>query len=248
MGFIQVKFAKSGGRLARYCFLVVASLVLCACGGGGDSSPAGSGGSLAITPTILRFLAESNGALQAPQSITATYSESNVAQVVAGYPSDITPPTWLDLIVTGTTSPVTVNVIPKSTALVPGFYTTTIVIATVTSNGTVISSRNATVTYQIVTVSVSPLSVNLTAVAGNPSAVVPVVITSGLDFHTWTTSTSYSNATTGWLSITPSSGQSLPATLSFSGNALPAGTYTATVTIGAGTFSAQLPVTYVVSP
>lgn len=237
MGFLNAAFAKCGRISSTFCILLVASFLLSACGGGGGGgggSAAGSGGSLAITPTSLTFFAQTNKVPPPSQVITATYSESNVAQVVAGWPVGTTPPTWLTLTSGGSTaSPVTFNVIPFTAALPVGTYTATVVIGTGTSNGSVISIRNATVTYEIGDLTVSPTSVNLTAPASNtPSGVVPVSVSSSLGSVPWTTIVNYASGN-NWLNIAPSS-VNLPATLNLSAIALSTGTYLATVTLNDG--------------
>ena len=237
MGFVHAAFLRRVFDLLKVGEFCVVCFALAACGGGGggggESAP-GSGGSLAITPTSMTFFAQSNKVPPPSQVITATYTEPNVAQVVAGWPVGTTPPSWLTLTSGGSiASPVTFNVIPFTANLPVGIYTATVVIGTATSNGSVISIRNATVTYDIGDLTVSPTSVSLTAPdSTTPSGVVPVSVTSSLGSVPWTTTVNYASGN-NWLNIAPSS-VNLPTTLNISAIPQPTGNYLATVTLNDG--------------
>ncbi|HKQ25665.1 MAG TPA: IPT/TIG domain-containing protein [Burkholderiales bacterium] len=236
---------------AMFGLIVAASLVLSACGGGGGggSDSPGSGGSLAITPTALNFSAEQNGALPSPQGITATYSESNVAKFVVGYPVGTIPPTWLDLSISGASSPLTVNAVPTTTALPPGTYTATVSIATATANDTIISLRNATVTYTVSTLLVSPVAIDFVTTTG----IQPASTTLNLDTNSagtaWSGTIAYTSASGGWLSLTAPTSAVLPASVTVNADvtSIPAGVHTATITIHAGSTTTVVPVSLTVS-
>lgn len=145
----------------RMSVLAVFISMLSACGGGGGSGGSsndnsGSGGSLTLSPTALFFTAQQNGTppssnLSAWQTITAIFTESSVAALIVGYPLDIPTPTWLSVSTTGATnaSPINISVAPNTTALSPGIYTTTLRFVTVKADQTIISIRDATVTYTV---------------------------------------------------------------------------------------------------
>lgn len=184
MEFAYTAFLRRGLDSMKVGLLVVACLALTACGGGGggSSGAAGSGGSLAITPTTMTFFVQKNQATPPAQVLTATYSETNVAQVVAGYPVGTTPPVWLSITPGGSTaSPVTFNLSTTTSALSAGIHTATVVIGTGTSNGSVISIRNATVNYDVSDLVVNPNVVTLTAPNNtSPSDHVLVAVASSL--------------------------------------------------------------------
>jgi hypothetical protein len=254
MGFVHAAILRRGFDSVKVGLLFVACLALAACGGGGGGggSP-GSGGSLAVTPTSINFVAQQNGLTPPSQVLTATYSETNVGQVVAGWPVGTTPPPWLTLLAGGSqSSPVTFSVVPSSPTLPVGTYTATVVIGTGTSSGSVISIRNVPVTYEIGTITFTPSSANLTSAAGHPTATGTLFsVTSSRGTGGWVLNgPNYAfGEPTGWLGIS-FSGPNLPTTMTLTGDATPlaAGTYHATINIGDGPFTGQLAVTYTVTP
>lgn len=246
MGFVRAAYLSRGLDSVKVGVFYVVCLALAACGGGGGGgdSASGSGGSLVITPTSFNFVAQQNGLLPAPQSLTGTFSETNVGQIVAGYPIGSTPPSWLNLTIPSNSSPFTVTVAPSTTALTPGTYSATVLVGTGTSNGNVISIRSASVTYQVGLVTIAPSSVVLASTAGVPSASTAISVSSSKGTAGWSLSSfNYSAGATGWLDLS-FNGPNLPATLTVRGLALPAGNYTATVDISDGTFVSTLSVTY----
>lgn len=250
MGFVRAAFMKRGVDSVKVGAFYAVCLVLAACGGGGgggDSAP-GSGGSLVITPTSFNFVAQTNGALPLPQSLTGTFSETNVGQIVAGYPIGTIPPTWLNLTIPSNSSPFTVTVAPSTTALSAGTYSATVLVGTGTSNGTVISIRSASVTYQVGSVTIAPSSVVLASTAGVPTASGPISVSSSKGTAGWSLSSfNYTGPATGWLHPSFNS-PNLPASMTLNVDPLPAGNYSATFDISDGTFLATMSVTYNVSP
>ena len=97
-------------------------------------------------------------------------------------------------------------------------------------------------------VTLSRTDVAINAVEGAAPAAVPVDFNySGSGNLTWTTNVNYSNGS-NWLTITPSTGDALPASFNINAAALPLGQYTATIDInysfGDTTSTISLPVSY----
>src|SRR5712691_5891446 len=199
--------------VAAFAFILLAS---CGGGGGGGGGAPGSGGSLVINPTALNFSAEQNGTNPPPQGVTAAYTEPNVAILVAGFPAGTTPPTWLDLTISGLSSPFTVNVIPNTTVLSPGTYTATVRIATAAADHTLISFRDASVSYTIngfVTASSASLSFDELVGQTTPGAQNLMVSDTGNGSYAWSAGITYQSGT-NWLmlnGLSTAGGQTVPA-------------------------------------
>jgi hypothetical protein len=141
---------------------------------------------------------------------------------------------------------VTFNVFPTTAALPVGTYTATVVIGTGTANGSVISIRDATVSYVIGDITVSQANIILTAPASNtPSPAVQISVSSTLGAVPLFTTVNYLSGPGNWLTIVPDD-VNHTTKLDFSGNALPTGTYNATVILNDSRSSVQVNVTYTV--
>lgn len=230
----------------RYCIYALVVFALSACGGGGgggnsggggSNNNPGSGGSLVVNPTTLTFTATQHDVLPLARNIVATFSEPDIAVVVAGFPAGGPQPTWLDLSIFGNGSPLNINVRPNTTALAPGNYTATVRVITARADQTIISLRDVPVTYTVS--AFQPLL--------QGSYVVPYVATTNVAGDViirgqglaGVTSVSFNNVGAGNVSGTNVSvvnGTEVHA--SYPG--LPAGVYAVTLNAGAIPFSANL--------
>ncbi|HIV70906.1 MAG TPA: hypothetical protein H9903_08260 [Candidatus Aquabacterium excrementipullorum] len=143
------------------------ALLVSACGGGGggDDPPANQ-----IQPTVqpthqtaeeqssgLRISSSSvllaSAASQSAQSHAAVSVEilrSDVAGFLAGYAPGITPPSWLDIQITGSGSQHVMTLIARPSGLAAGTYLTSVRLVTGTANGTPIGYRDINVRLTVV--------------------------------------------------------------------------------------------------
>lgn len=141
---------RTGVNLVKYGVYALVLLVIPACGGGGGSSPSpavGSGGSLTVQPASLVFNARVGVALPPPQTIMASFTEPQVANLLIGFPPGTTPLSWLQLGAVGHASPVQITVTVTSVSMPAGTYTVTVRVVTVAADQSVISLRDVPVTY-----------------------------------------------------------------------------------------------------
>lgn len=234
-------------NLFRYCAYALVLFALSACGGGGGGGGDGGPG-FTVNPRNLTFTAASTSSATPPNQ-TVTLNVTGQVFVAAFFGgAAISNVTFVD------TGPATrvYTVVPRTPAsLGIGTHTGTlriIVCADANCNSPLSGSpTDVGITYQIGGLTLSPSSVNLTAVEGVASAPVGVNVSNVNGSAAWTTSISYAGNPAGWLTV-PASGATLPATLNFAGAPLPAGTYSATVTISTASHSLPIPVTYTVRP
>ena len=245
-------YRKNLGRSIAVC-----ALLLAACGGGGGGGgggPAvGSGGSLTLAPTSLSFVADQNGAVPASKNIIATFNEATVAFFVVGIPAGQPVPPWLNFSYSGNASPITVTIGPNTTAMAPGTYSATVRIVTAAADQSVISLRDAPVTYTLNgIIAASPTSLNFDEQIGvsTPAAQNVTVSDTANSSYAWTASTSYQSGS-GWLLLNgapAANGQTVTQptlAASVSGAALQPGTYKATIQISGNGRTANVAVTYV---
>ncbi len=220
----------------RYVSYILLVLVFAACGGGGGG---GGGGSTTVTGLTLsgnsmQFDAAQNGALPATQSLTASWSSPDVAAIVAGYPTNITPPSWLDLSIQGAASPMSIDVAVNTTALSPGSYSTTVRVVSVDINANPIDVIDVNVTLNIqakLGISGSnALTFNMVDGGQAPADQSVSLVGDGIN---WTATTS-----AAWVQLGSTSGTA-PGNVSIGVNpvSLNVGTHTATVTFTDSTSS-----------
>ncbi|MEJ2455836.1 MAG: hypothetical protein P8103_17000 [Candidatus Thiodiazotropha sp.] len=198
-------------------------------------------GDLSSSPSALAFTAQ-EGDVPAVQTLSLNNATSN-STWSASIAYQGTTTDWLTVSpASGSGSSNTVSV--GVNALTAGTYDASIVF----SAGAL--SLTVPVTYTVSSsIAASPSTLSFNVVEGSVPASKNIDI-SGLD-TSWSASVRYAN-TSGWLSISPTSGTGMPATLSVSPSALTAGTYSAEVVItynvGSMTGEVPIPVTYVVDP
>lgn len=223
-------------------FFLLTSLASCGGGGGGNG-----GTSYSVSPTNITFTAsDSTASAPPPQTVTVT---ANSGTILLGSPQvSGTGVSSADLSITSTTT-ATVTIYPASPAnLGTGTYKATVSIpACADSNcSSQISGspKNVSVTYNIAGFSASPTSVSMTSVEGATPAAVALNFSHSSGSVSWTASVAYVGTTTGWLSLSKSSGGSTPATINVNASPLTAGTYSATITLTGGGSTLHVPVTY----
>ena len=236
------------------------AMLLAACGGGGGSSapdPSTASG-LTVSPSSISFTAVQNGAIPPTQNIQITVSHPNFAIIVAGFPTGVTPPTWLDKDpsrFTGGGNNWTLTAAILTASMDPGTYTTTLRVAIGDASHNLLAYRDVQVSY-----TVQPQ----TGLAGNPQslafgqlkgAAAPTAQNLGISdignaSYGWNASIIYQSGT-GWLNINgaaSASGATLPTSLSVSVNASGAlGTLNALVRVTGNGNTLDVPVSYTVS-
>lgn len=234
--------------------LAISAMLLAACGGGGGSGgTVRAGGSLALNPTSLTFTADHHGPVPASKNILATFTEPTVALLAVGVPAGSAVPPWLTFNITGKTSPITITVAANTTEMTPGIYSATIRVATAAQDQSVISLRDAPVTYTLnglIAASLASLNFDEQIGVSVPSPQDVSVSDTGNMNYAWSASINYQSGAS-WLLLNGTSnatGQTVPPgtlSASVSGASLQPGTYQATIQISGNGRTVNVPVTYV---
>lgn len=239
-------------RIRRFVLAVGLSLTLVACGGGsggggGPSSPGdpATAPGLTLSQSSVALAAFTGQGLPAPVDVQVVVSATDAAQVVAGYPSGTTPPTWLQpsISVQGNVATVRLAFIG---ALNEGDYAATLRIGLLRADQSPIAYRDLQISLRVraplvpagARYSIGGLAGNSTQTVGSFFVIAPP----GVD---WSVSSSVP-----WLSLSANDGTG-QAALSVLVNAqnLQPGTYTAVITITGSNGAVQsVPVTFAVSP
>src|SRR5439155_23072201 len=150
---------KGGSVISRVCCSAQAlcfafTMLLAACGGGGGSSGPdfSTAPGLTVSPTSLSFAAVHNGANPPTQNIQITISRADARALVVGFPTGVTPPTWLDQSpgnLTGGGNNWTFTTAIASTTLAPGTYTTTVRVAIGDASQHLLALRDVQVSYTV---------------------------------------------------------------------------------------------------
>ena len=239
---------------------ILATLILLGalsgCGGGGGGGGGGESNAPAInlSADAVGFVAtSSSGTTPSPQTVTANVTgvTSGVLYVRATISGNAV--ASVSIVLTGDTSAqAIINPVPASSLGVGTFSSTISIVAclndpTCATGQLAGSPRTINVTYRITGISTSVSAINLTAIQGGTSNAAALNVAHSSGSVSWTSSINYTGGTTGWLTVSPATGSSLPATLTVQGSALPVGTYSATVTVTANGDSRSIPVTYTVT-
>jgi hypothetical protein len=226
-------------------------------GGGGEDRGNVVPPSFRLSTNSLTFSAASTTTYVPPQSVGATvngvsagtlYFRIVVAGVAVQSVSNVT--------ATGPTTGAA-NVLPANPATLGlGTHRGTITVTAclndpTCSTGVLAGSPQVVdVTYQIGGLVTSPSAVNFSVIEGAAPAAANVNVAGNLlsGAGSLTTSVRYVGSTSGWLSVTPASSASLPATLQLAAAQLPVGSYAAVVNLGANGTTLPLPVNYNVLP
>jgi len=231
----------------RAAFLLLGLLALAGCGGGGGGG--GSAKDLSINTSAINFSVEEKGTLPAVQSFDISWTKSNVAAVLVGVPPSESVPSWIDLSVLNSNSPLLLQVGVNTTYLTPGTYSMTLRLVSVDSSSRPIDVIDIPVTYKVTaaaSLSANPASLSFSA----DETVAPAAQTVALNVNTgsmpaWSAGVQYQGSTTGWLSLTPNTSNN---TIQVAVNPLGAGTYNANIlvsyTTAGGNQTLSIPVTY----
>jgi hypothetical protein len=236
-------------RLVSRAIALFSLLAVAACGGGGGGGagdPAQAGG-MSVSPTSLAFTAQSNGATPPSQKLTISVTASDAAFVVAGVPAGTALPSWLTISVLNAPGSPQFSIAIVSTALTPGTRTATLRMGIARADETLIAYRDVPVTYTVTSkLSATPAALSFTRfIGGSPAAAQTLDLSdNGGRTYAWNTSVSYESGS-GWLTLGPAGGGSLPSTLSVGVDPGTApGTYSASITVSGNGDSVAVPVSY----
>lgn len=173
----SVGTADSGGNILRSSTFTVNYTV----------TPAPGGFTLSNSQVALS--AAQFSPLPAAANITATASGTGIASMSIAYTNGQAQPAWLDMAITGQGNNYSLALSILSTNLAVGQYTSTFAVRSIGASGSVLSSRNVTVTYTVTAPSVdggfslSSSQLNFGAVVGatTPSAQTVTVSQRGVD-------------------------------------------------------------------
>ncbi len=226
--------------------ILLLGLILTGCGGGGGGESAQS---LSVSQSSISFAANRNESTPSPQMVTASVSNLDTT-VYAGvfFTQNAIDSVTYDL----SANPVPITIYPKAPGtLTPGTHTDEVTIVACKDQycDSHISGSPyiVHVTYTVGDLSSSPSALAFTAQEGNLPAVQTLSLNNLTDNSTWSASVAYQGTTTGWLTVSPTSGSGSSNSVSVGVSALPAGTYGASIVFSAGALSVTVPVSYTVS-
>jgi len=253
--FSAVATAKGGKMISRvYCSAqaLCFAMLLAACGGGGGGSSApdfSTAPGLTVSPANLSFAAVHNGALPPTQNIQITVSHPNFNVIIVGFPTGVTPPTWLDQnpsrFTGGGGNNWTFTAAISSTSLAPGTYTTTIRVVIGDVNQNILALRDVQVSYTVTSApaAASPNALNFSSVAGGAAPAAQTVALMG-DVGAWTASPNQT-----WIGVGQSSGFGAGNVgISVNPAGLGPNTYNGSVTFNTAGGPTSVSVTFVVAP
>lgn len=219
----------------RAAALLVGVCALAACGGGGgggagddDDGPSNTGGGFTLSATSATFSAPRLAAPPAQQFFAVTLTDTAAAKLVAGFPAGQTPPSWLDMAVTGTAPNLTLALRVTTTDLTAGPHSATVVVATATAADTLLQSKQLAVTYNVLpAIRAAPSLSSAPFVFGSSDTAEALTLTVEADGLSWTITSD-----APWLTVPAGTQQGsgiLPLTIDAS--TLTPGGYTARLTV-----------------
>ncbi len=187
-------------------------------------------GTISAPTTTLTFTQAAGGPAPAAQTIAVTGTPAALNFTVTS--STQNGVSWLGATPASGTTPGSIQVLANGPTLAVGQYTGTVTIASAGAAG---SPINVPVVLNVVapaTLAVTPTSLSFTYIVGQPSPAAQSLAVSSASAVPFTTQVQIDGTATGWLSVTPASGNT-PAGLSVSVSpaALAAGSYTGRVVI-----------------
>jgi hypothetical protein len=178
-----------------------AALLLTACGGKG-----GNGYSISVDHASLSFAADQGGPLPAPVNLAVGF---NGEGLLAGWPADAAPPSWLDLLeVSRSPSSAVIRVSVTTTSLAPGTYTATVRLVTGKADGSAYVVRDVPVTF-VVTAAFTVTgnrSVTITQAAATADLDLPLTVKTYLSGAAGTACSWQLGSSAPWLTVAPSTG------------------------------------------
>ena len=241
---------KTGGvkRLGSLLVVGLSLLLVISCGGGGGGggsvSGSGTGSGLEVNTNSVSFTANYYGALPSNQPVQVTVTAPDAYYLIAGYPAGMTPPIWLDMSISESVSPFTLNLRITSTSVSPGTHQTTVRVACTRSDNSIIAYRDITVNYTVTNVmSVAPQTLNFSYYSGSVLTPSDQSVSIGGQAYTWTAS-----ANQAWVQLGSTSGTS-PSTLSVGVDpaGLPIGIHPAVLTVSDGSTSKTVDITLTIT-
>lgn len=215
--------------LSRFASLVAAIILLTsllsACGGGGGGS--GNNNGISVNTSAINFAADSQGAIPASKSYTVSWTNSKITGIAVGVPQGQTVPSWVDISLSGTSSPLTLTIGVNTTNLPGGTYGMTLRIVSGDANANIINYVDIPVSYIIkekLTSTTSALSFSYTDGSPTPPAGQSLQLNGNGIF--WVASISQP-----WVTLSSNSGtapQSL--TISVDPTGMAVGSYSAVIT------------------
>jgi hypothetical protein len=176
-------------RMARVALVCLVLLSLAACGGGGgDDGGSGGGdrGGFTLGATTATFGALRNRAQPADVRIPITVTGSAVAAIGAAFIGQ-TPPPWLFVNIEGTGRNLTLVLRATDTSLNAGRYTSTVTIGSADQAGTVLTTREVQITYDVVIgMVVTATPQNTSFVFGSSLTTTQVNVSVGAPGKSWT--------------------------------------------------------------
>jgi uncharacterized protein (TIGR03437 family) len=187
-------------------------------------------GTISAPTTTLTFTQAAGGAAPPAQTIAVTGSPAALNFTVTS--STQNGVNWLGATPASGTTPGTIQVVANGPTLGVGQYTGTVTIASSGAAGSPISVPVVLNVVTPATLAVTPTSLSFTYVAGQPVPAAQSLAVSSAGAVPFTTQVQIDGTATGWLSVTPASGNT-PAGLSVSVSptALAAGNYTGRIVI-----------------
>ena len=141
-------------RLGALLVVGLSLLLVISCGGGGGGggsvSGSGTGSGLEVNTNSVSFTANYYGALPSNQPVQVTVTAPDAYYLIAGYPAGMTPPIWLDMSISESVSPFTLNLRITSTSVSPGTHQTTVRVACTRSDNSIIAYRDITAKAHVI--------------------------------------------------------------------------------------------------
>ncbi|MEJ2157965.1 MAG: hypothetical protein P8X96_21760 [Desulfobacteraceae bacterium] len=236
-------------RLVSLLIMGLSIAVVISCGGGsggggggsnGSVSGSGTGSGLELNTYSVSFTANLNGALPSNQSVTVSVTDPDAYYLIAGYPPSVTAPTWLDMSISGSSSPFALILSINSSSIPVGTHQTTVRVLCARSDNSVIAYRDISVAYTVTDeLTVVPQTLNFSYTNGASSVPADQSLSIGGQGFTWTASANQS-----WVNLSAASGTS-PSTLivGVDPTGLATGIHSALLTVSDGTTDLTVDVT-----
>jgi hypothetical protein len=185
---------------------VLAAALLAACGGG-SSSGGGSRYSISVDQVGLAFSAEEGAPVPTSKLLTVGFNGDGL---LAGWPANTSPPSWLQLeLVSNTSSSAVLRVVVNTTSLPPATYTATVRLVTGKADGSDYVVRDVPVTFTVSNPALAvtgTTSVNLTEAAAAADLDLPLTVKTSLSAADGAACPWQVASSVPWLSVAPSSG------------------------------------------
>jgi hypothetical protein len=231
---------------------VLLLLAACGGGGGGDDGGPGSSGNFTISTNSVTFDGDPGFATPAPAVVTGSITGVNQTVFLTVVVTNVGIANASVALTGDTTGALTI--FPKSPAQLGfGTFNDTVTVRACLDQACAQqisgSPKTINVTYNVRGLTANPTVVTFNSTEGIAPAAAQVTFANNTASN-WTSTISYEGATTGWLTLAPTSAATQGAQqLTFNATALSTPrTYSATVQLTAGNRTLNIPVTYNVAP